>query len=116
MTPRWDQRGAGRTYAGSDPNTVAQTMSISRLVDDAEALAAHLRRSLGQERIVVMGHSFGSVIGTELARRRPRWLHAYVGVGQVVAMRRSERLGFEAILADAHRRRGRELAPARQPL
>ena len=49
---------------------------------DAEEMTAYLRKRLNKEKIVVMGVSWGGTIGTRLAKNRPEWLYAYVGVGQ----------------------------------
>ena len=48
-----------------------------------------------------MGHSWGTVPGTAVAHEHPEWLYAYIGVGQVVNMRRSETIGFEFSLRSA---------------
>jgi proline iminopeptidase len=100
---QWDQRGSGRTYAANDPVKVAPTLTVDRMIADAEELVAHLRRRFGRDKIVLMGHSWGSILGVELARRHPDWFHVYVGVGQVVSIPESERLAYEALLAEAKR-------------
>lgn len=102
---QWDQRGAGRTYALSDPEQVRGTMTMARMVDDSEEMTAHLRRRLGQDRIIVMGHSWGSLLAVHLAKRRPEWLHAVVTTGQAVDMLANERAGYLAILAEAEARK-----------
>jgi pimeloyl-ACP methyl ester carboxylesterase len=81
---QWDQRGVGKNYLESDVEALVPTMTLERMVEDAEEMVAHLRRRLDKDKIVVMGFSWGSTLGVHLARRRPEWLHAYVGVGQVV--------------------------------
>ncbi|MDT9598379.1 alpha/beta fold hydrolase [Sphingosinicella rhizophila] len=98
---QWDQRGAGKTYAANDPASVRPTMSVKRMVDDAEELILHLRRTYGKDRVVLLAHSFGTILGVELAQRRHDLLYAYVGTGQFIDSRRSERMGFEATLAAA---------------
>jgi proline iminopeptidase len=98
---QWDQRGAGKTYAANDPAAVRPTMTIKRMVDDAEEVVDHLRRTYGKDRIVLFAHSWGSVVGLQLAQRRPDALYAYVGTGQFIDFQRSERMGYEATLAAA---------------
>lgn len=102
---QWDQRGAGKTYAASDPAAVRPTLTVPRMVADAEELVRHLRARYGHGKIVLLGHSWGSVIGVELARRHPEWFHAYVGMGQVVDVAEQERLGYEALVDSATRAR-----------
>jgi proline iminopeptidase len=98
---QWDQRGAGKTFAANDPAALRPTMSIDRVVADGEELITYLRKTYDKQRIVLMGHSWGTIIGTKLAERHPEWLYAYVGMGQFVDFGRSERLGYEATLAAA---------------
>ena len=98
---QWDQRGAGKTYADNDPQAVAATMTTGRMVADAEEMVAWLRAEFGKERIFVLGHSWGSYLGLELAQRRPDWLHAYIGIGQLSDGPESERRGWAATLARA---------------
>jgi proline iminopeptidase len=98
---QWDQRGAGKTYAANDPAKVRPTMSIKRMVDDAEEVAAHLRRKYGKRKIVLMAHSFGTIVGLQLAQRHPDWFYAYVGTGQFINFQQSEAEGYRATLADA---------------
>jgi len=98
---QWDQRGAGKTYVANDPAVVEPTISKERMVADAEELVAWLRATYGKRRIFVMGHSWGSLVGLEVARRHPDWLHAYIGMGQMIYGRDNERLGYEWALQQA---------------
>lgn len=98
---QWDQRASGKSYRSADKASLAPTLTIERLVLDAEEMVEHLRKRFDQERVVVLAHSFGTIIGVKLAARRPELLHAYVGMGQFVDFMRSEELGYAATLADA---------------
>jgi pimeloyl-ACP methyl ester carboxylesterase len=100
---QWDQRGAGKTAAGTDNRAVMPTVTLERMAQDGEEMVALLRAQYGKDRIFVLGHSWGSVIGLELARRRPDWLHAYVGMGQLLAWPENERVGYEFALREARR-------------
>lgn len=91
---QWDQRGAGKTYTANDPAKIAPTLTIPRMIADAEELVVWLRRELGKDRIFVLGHSWGSVVGLTIAQRHPEWLHAYIGMGQVIDAPESERRGW----------------------
>jgi len=98
---QWDQRGAGKTYLANDPKAVAPTISKERMVADAEEMTAWLREHYGKRKIIVVGHSWGTIMGLELARRHPEWLHAYVGMGQIIHGPEGERLGYEWAIAQA---------------
>jgi proline iminopeptidase len=102
---QWDQRAAGKTYLLTDPKVVAPTLTNERMVADAEEMAEWARKAFSKRKIFVLGHSYGSYLGLELARRHPDWLYAYIGVGQVANMPESERRGWQFAM-DAARREG----------
>jgi pimeloyl-ACP methyl ester carboxylesterase len=97
----WDQRGTGKTYTANDPAKVGPTLSIAQMSSDANEVVRYLRDRFHKQKIFVMGHSWGTVLGTAVAREHPEWLYAYIGVGQVVNIERSETLGFEFALKSA---------------
>jgi pimeloyl-ACP methyl ester carboxylesterase len=98
---QWDQRGAGKTYASNTPEAMAPGMTIEGMVRDAEEMIGYLRRMYGKEKIFLLGHSWGSVVGATIAHRHPEWLHAYIGAGQIADMRESEAVGYQWALAQA---------------
>jgi proline iminopeptidase len=102
---QWDQRGAGKTYLLNDPAMIAPTLTLERMVDDTEEMADWIRKELGKKKIFIIGHSWGSYPGLELARRHPEWLYAYIGVGQLTDGPESERRGW-AFALDAARHAG----------
>lgn len=79
---QWDQRGAGRTFTASGPS-VGPTMTIDRMVEDGIEIAEYLRKHLAKKKIIIVAHSFGSVLGLQMIRKRPDLFFSYVGTGQV---------------------------------
>ncbi|MBH1991727.1 MAG: alpha/beta hydrolase [Sphingomonadaceae bacterium] len=100
---QWDQRGAGRSYLLNDPATIAPTLTPDRYRDDAIELIEWLNARYGKRKVVLMGHSWGSVVGLSVAQKRPDLLHAYVGVGQLIHFRENERIGFAWTLEQARK-------------
>ena len=98
---QWDQRGTGKTYASNSEAQMAPGMTIEGMVDDAAQVVQYLRQRYGKQKIFVLGHSWGTVLGTMLAQRHPDWFYAYIGVGQVVNVRRNEALGYDFALQQA---------------
>jgi pimeloyl-ACP methyl ester carboxylesterase len=98
---QWDQRASGKSYRREDQESLAPTLTIDRLVLDTEEMIELLRKRFRRDRVVLLAHSFGTIVGVKLAQRRPDLLYAYVGMGQFVDAKRSESLGYEATLADA---------------
>ena len=99
----WDQRGCGKTYELNDPAKVAPTMDAERMLQDAEELVAYLHATCGKKKIFALGHSWGTILGLNLAVRRPDWLYAYIGVGQIINMREAERICYDWVLNTARK-------------
>jgi pimeloyl-ACP methyl ester carboxylesterase len=79
---QWDQRGAGRTY-GRYGNATPD-MTLDRMIEDGAEVAAYARKRLGQNKLILLGHSWGSALGVQIIKRHPELFCAYVGTGQVV--------------------------------
>jgi pimeloyl-ACP methyl ester carboxylesterase len=101
---QWDQRGAGRSFALNDPDKLAPTLNLDRYRDDAIELIEQLRFRLGQRKVFVLGHSFGSAVGLAVAAKRPDLLYAYIGMGQLIDFRENERVGMAHTLQVARKR------------
>ena len=91
----YDQRGAGKTFLETDPETISDTIHIPRYVDDAIEIAEHVRERLGKNKLVLIGHSWGTIVAMNAVLQRPDLFHAYVGIGQVINTRLNEKLSFE---------------------
>ena len=107
----YDQRGAGKTFRETDPEQIKDTMHVQTFVDDAIEIAEHVRKRLGKDKVILMAHSWGSIVGMRAALQRPDLFHAYVGIGQVINTRENERLSFQFGLEQA-RKHGNEEAVA----
>jgi len=100
---QWDQRGAGKTYASNTPEAMAPGMSIDGMVHDAEEMIRYLMKTYGKRKVFVLGHSWGSLVGEEIARRHPELLHAYLGAGQMADSPASEAIGYQWELDQARK-------------
>ena len=92
----WDQRDAGKTFAHNGP---VKEMSLPRVADDGIELTQFLRRRLGQSKIIVLGHSWGTMVGVSMVVKRPDLYSAYVGTGQVVSIAEKEPLIYARTMA-----------------
>jgi pimeloyl-ACP methyl ester carboxylesterase len=82
----WDQRGAGLSWhEGMDESKITE----DQLVDDALELTRYLIETYKKDKIYIIGHSYGSIIGMRLASEHPELYHAYIGMGQVLDWDRS---------------------------
>jgi pimeloyl-ACP methyl ester carboxylesterase len=100
---QWDQPGAGRTFRAAG-RTIPTDLTIDSMADDGIELAEWLRRRFGKDKIVLLGWSWGSVLGVHMVKKRPDLFAAYVGTGQVVAMQEGEAIAYANVLAKARLR------------
>lgn len=103
----WDQRQTGKSYYPANDETAP--LSVQQMVEDTEAVIDYLRRHLQQDKVFLLGHSWGSVLGMHLVKRRPDWLHAYIGVGQVVNWMEAEKMIYERLLSHAREQKDNQL-------
>lgn len=96
---QWDQRGTGKTYA-SDPKGQAP-LTIEQMTSDAEEVVQYLLKNYQKQKIFLLGHSWGSLLGITLAQRHPESFYAYIGVGQMINSQKSEAGGYEFALSEA---------------
>lgn len=100
-TVNWDQRGAGKSF---DPSIPKSTMTVAQFIDDLDDLVDLVRDRLGQPKVAILGHSWGSLLGVLYAARFPEKVSAYVGTGQVADWPEGERLSYQWALAEAERK------------
>lgn len=96
----WDQRGAGRSFRGDQDATA---LTLDRLVLDGVELVEWICKELVVERVVLVGHSFGTVLGVLMSQKAVARIGAYVGAAQVVQWAVQEELGYDWALAEARR-------------
>src|SRR5690606_28112799 len=70
------------------------------VVADGIELAEQLKARF-DEPLILLGHSWGSVVGVEMARRRPDLFAAYVGTGQVGGWEAGVRSQYDFVRARA---------------
>ena len=96
----WDQRGAGKTLSATGAS-IAETMSVDRMTKDGIEVAEYLRTHLRKDKVVLLGHSWGSILGINMAKRRPDLFSAYVGTGQVGDLPKSIAMAYAHVLEQA---------------
>jgi len=97
---QWDQRGAGRTY-GRNPPSDGSMLTLERMTEDGLAVAEYLIRRLGTRKIILVGGSWGSILGVHMVKSRPELFHAYVGFSQVVSYRENQTASYAKVTAVA---------------
>lgn len=96
----WDQRGTGKSYPALEP---AATLTLDRAVADTIELSNYLRDRFDEEKIYIMGNSWGSTLGVLAVQRAPELYHAFIGSGQMVSELETDRLIYNDLLDYAAR-------------
>ncbi|MBY0489263.1 MAG: alpha/beta hydrolase [Gemmatimonadaceae bacterium] len=78
----WDQRGSGKSFSAADSARLGPTMTEQQLADDAAAVMAHVRKTLGARKMVVLAFSHGTIFGPLLVNQHAEWVSAYVTIGE----------------------------------
>ncbi|KNY30331.1 alpha/beta fold hydrolase [Pseudobacteroides cellulosolvens] len=91
----WDQRGAGLSYSKSVPK---KTMTLKQFEEDVHELTQYLKARFNQQKIYVVGHSFGTVLALKAVEAYPEDYWAYVGSGQMVDIADNEKLCYQFAL------------------
>lgn len=97
---QWEQRGSGRTYY-ENRGYPALPLSGELVLKDMDEVVDYLRTRFGREKIIVMGHSWGTVLGSLYAQAHPEKVSAFVSVSQVVDMREAVILAGTTALSKA---------------
>ena len=97
----WDQRGSGKSRASIQP---AAAMNIDQLVADTIELTEHLTQRFGKQQLIIVGHSWGSILGLMAVKRRPDLYKAFVSTGLIANFAEGQEVAYRFLLAEAKRR------------
>jgi pimeloyl-ACP methyl ester carboxylesterase len=97
----WEQRGAGKSYSKEIP---VESMNLTQFILDTRELSEYLAKRFNQEKIYLMGHSWGSLLGILTAYQYPELFYSYFGVGQVAHQYKGEKISFEWVKEQAYQR------------
>ncbi len=98
----WDQRGAGKSYSKSID---LESMKIDQFIADLHELVTYLKQRFAQEKVYLVCKSWGTLIGTLYCSQYPGDIAAYIGIGQVSDIQKSERLSYQFTLGEAKKRK-----------
>lgn len=112
----WDQRGAGKSNHKTFDDG---TMTMEQFIEDLHELTQYLKERFNRNRIVLLGHSWGTQFGILAVQRFPEDYHAYISVSQVVHPQRSDHISYEwlkkQIDSNGSRRQKRKLNHLGEP-
>jgi len=98
----WDQRGAGKSHHNGQVDS--KTMNVQQFVNDLHELVLIVCRELQKDKVVLFGHSWGSVLGPLYMAQHPEKILAYIGCAQIGDWTRSEQLTYQYTIDQARQR------------
>ena len=91
----YDQRGEGKSYIkGSD----SSLLTLETYIQDVHELTQYLKMRFDKEKILLLGHSFGTLLGMKTISLYPEDYSAYIAVSQVANSIKSDNLAYDALL------------------
>ncbi len=85
---QWDQRDAGKTLK-LNPSPIQP--SVEQMERDTYQVINFLKKELNQDKIYLLGSSWGNVLGFHIVRNHPELLHGYFAVNPVISQLASEK-------------------------
>ena len=90
----WDQRGSGKTIALNEPDALP---TIEVMKQDAEEVFSYLLTRFDRKQIVVLGNSWGTVLGLHLAEKFPVKVRSFIAVSPIVQHKKSQEITLELL-------------------
>ncbi len=91
----WEQRGCGKSYPSLNPKS---SLTVDQYKQDIIELSEMLRSRFDEQKIYLVGHSWGSIPGVRAVQARPDLFHAYVGSAQMVDVLETDLLIYDMVL------------------
>lgn len=98
LVVEWDQRGAGKSA-----DVPAASLNMQQIVADTVELSQYLLKRFNQDRLILVGHSWGSAVGLQAVQRAPQLYRAFVSTGQMANFSNATSAGYQTLLDQAGR-------------
>ncbi|MCC6300558.1 MAG: alpha/beta hydrolase [Anaerolineales bacterium] len=91
----WEQRGCGKSYPSINSKT---DLTVEQYTSDIIELTDVLRKRFDEDKIYLVGHSWGTIIGVRAAQQRPDLFHAYIGTAQMVDVLETDKMIYDMVM------------------
>jgi pimeloyl-ACP methyl ester carboxylesterase len=96
LVVHWDQRGTGKSY---DPDLAMDSFTAEQVAADGLQVVNHLKKKFGRPKILLVGHSWGTIVASWMTQKAPEDFTAYVSVGTVADIQAGDEMAY-AFLQD----------------
>ena len=93
----YDQRGAGKTQLKNEIRP--EGLSVDVLLEDLRQTIAYIKQKYETDRVFLVGHSWGTMLGTQYILQYPQDVTGYIGYGQVVSQAAEDTVWYEYLKA-----------------
>lgn len=91
----WEQRGCEKSYSAIKD---IDSFTLEQYVSDIHDLTEYLKDRFNKDKIYILGHSWGSIIGTLAVKEKPENYHAYIGAAQMINIEETDKYMYEFVL------------------
>ncbi|MCX2682078.1 alpha/beta hydrolase [Galbibacter sp. EGI 63066] len=110
----WDQRGSGKTYGKNTPDKLdadflkSNPLRLEQMIEDGVEVAGYLIDYLDQEKIILMGESWGSILAVKMLGENSELFRCYIGNSQIVNPSEDLKFAYQKIKEIATRENDQE--------
>lgn len=90
----WDQRASGRTL---ELNTNVKSPNLDLMKSDAEEILQFLLNEFKREELVLVGNSWGSILGFHLAEKFPEKIRSLFAISPLVNLKESQQTTLQIL-------------------
>lgn len=95
----WDQRGCGRTYyKNKELDNRNESATFEQALRDVDALIEYLCERFHKQQVIIMGHSYGSLLGINYVHAHPEKVECYIGIGQMISITDTQEANYNEML------------------
>lgn len=90
----WEQPGSGKSYY----SIKRSELTVDTYIEDGIVLTEYLKDRFDQDKIFLIGESWGSALGIFLIDQKPEYFHGFIGTGQMVNFKETEILDYHKVM------------------
>ncbi len=99
----WDQRGAGKTYGRNTPSEINEEyyvnnpLTVEQMMKDGIELTHYILDYLDKKKVILLGTSWGSILGMQMILKNPTLFEAYIGHSQFVNFSKNIQYAYKGV-------------------
>lgn len=91
---QWDQRETGKTLELNTSNT---PLTFALFQQDTYELIRFLLEKFGEKKLYLVGHSWGTALGFQMAKQYPELIHGFIAIGAMTSQLESEQIALDLL-------------------